>query len=140
MACGKRGSQCPLRCPRSVYPIPPTHPSPPFPLWSYSWQAIPKNDFARVLSRAALLSHLSPVLLRMVSAWTSRSADPESRRLAATYTPQIANLLLLFSQGDSVVKDHMCERHVLGGACSHSCKPEVGEVMSCGDKCAFLLT
>jgi hypothetical protein len=61
----------------------------------------PKNDFCRLFSSSKIMYHLSRLLLNILK----DSADER----ANSYLNKILTILLLFSQADSRVKEHMAE-------------------------------
>ncbi|KDO25868.1 STE/STE11/CDC15 protein kinase [Saprolegnia parasitica CBS 223.65] len=82
----------------------------------FTLQTIPKNDTCRLFVKVGLLRRLILVYNQMIL-----TIVQECKSLAreATYSwnelHQVCDILLLFSQGDVVVKEHMCEMAVLEG-------------------------
>eukprot|EP01083_Nonionella_stella_P082209 226905_1 len=79
----------------------------------------PKNDFCRLFTKFGLL-HPLVVLLR-------NFATDRKWRSAAEYSRKVANLFLIFSEGDSTVKSFMIRQNVLKAllALTASLEPDV---------------
>ncbi len=60
----------------------------------------PKNDFCRLFSKCDLMRRLSDVLLNL-----TRSTDPQQ----SFYLDKVMTILLLFSNADAIVKQHMAQ-------------------------------
>eukprot|EP00743_Colponemidia_sp_Colp-15_P006476 GILK01006971.1.p1 GENE.GILK01006971.1~~GILK01006971.1.p1 ORF type:complete len:1130 (+),score=224.67 GILK01006971.1:94-3483(+) len=69
-------------------------------------QTIPKNDFCRLFGKMGLLE-------RLMIALHNVNSDRDPRALQ--YLDRVANIFVLFSQGDHVVKTHFADEEVLGG-------------------------
>lgn len=87
----------------------------------FSLQTIPKNDICRLFVKAGLLRKFVVVfndIVRVVSAQDeAEEEDKEPSRQTWTMAELHAtcDIFLLFSQGDAVVKEHMCDSAVLDG-------------------------
>jgi len=64
---------------------------------------IPKNDFCRLFAKLSLLPHLARAFELVLK-------DSSTRSL---YSDKIADIFVIFSKGDIVVKTHFCEQDVL---------------------------
>jgi serine/threonine protein kinase len=64
---------------------------------------IPKNDFCRLFAKLSLLPHLARAFELVLK-------DSSAR---AMYADKIADIFVIFSKGDIVVKTHFCEQDVL---------------------------
>ena len=62
---------------------------------------IPKNDFCRLFAKLSLLPRLACAFELVVK-------DPATKNI---YADKIADIFLIFSKGDTVVKTHFCEDH-----------------------------
>lgn len=62
----------------------------------------PRNDFCRLLAKQGLLDPLSSTLYNTIR-------DPAG----ASYTEKIVEVLLIFSQGDSPVKELLATRQIV---------------------------
>lgn len=90
----------------------------------FSLQTIPKNDICRLFVKAGLLKKFVVVFSEIVvSVSTSDTRGPENDTLGVNKTSQwtmkelhkTCDIFVLFSQGDAVVKEHMCDGAVLEG-------------------------
>ncbi|RLO04289.1 hypothetical protein DYB28_002910 [Aphanomyces astaci] len=75
-----------------------------------SWDAIPKNDTCRLFVKLGVLPKLIAVYNRLVLAIFKQHTMQLVDELH-----KICDIFLLFSQGDVVVKEHMCDLVVLEG-------------------------
>ncbi|RHY97884.1 hypothetical protein DYB35_004826 [Aphanomyces astaci] len=75
-----------------------------------SWDAIPKNDTCRLFVKLGVLPKLIAVYNRLVLAIFKQHSMQLVDELH-----KICDIFLLFSQGDVVVKEHMCDLVVLEG-------------------------
>lgn len=71
---------------------------------------IPKNDFCRLFAKLSLLP-------RLASAFELVVKDPATKNI---YADKIADIFLIFSKGDTVVKTHFCEDHKPSSSSSSS--------------------
>ncbi|KAK1938065.1 MAP3K epsilon protein kinase 1 [Phytophthora citrophthora] len=89
----------------------------------FSIQTIPKNDICRLFVKAGLLKKFVVVfsdIVVSVAANDTRGSDNEEKiKGNAIWTMKelhkICDIFVLFSQGDAVVKEHMCDGAVLEG-------------------------
>ncbi|OQR91169.1 ser/thr kinase [Achlya hypogyna] len=79
----------------------------------FTLQTIPKNDTCRLFVKVGLLRRLILVYNQMVLTIVREGAAPTTYSWEELH--QVCDILLLFSQGDVVVKEHMCEMAVLEG-------------------------
>lgn len=73
---------------------------------------IPKNDFCRLFAKLSLLPRLACAFELVVKDATTKNI----------YADKIADIFLIFSKGDTVVKTHFCEDHKPSGHTSSSSK------------------
>lgn len=73
---------------------------------------IPKNDFCRLFAKLSLLPRLACAFELVVK-------DAATKNI---YADKIADIFLIFSKGDTVVKTHFCEDHKPSGHTSSSSK------------------
>lgn len=79
-------------------------------------QTIPKNDICRLFVKAGLLHKFVMVFNEIVHCVKTK-ADPQlpADKWTRHELHKMCDILLLFSQGDVIVKEHMCDRRVLRG-------------------------
>uniref|UniRef100_A0A7S1KN36 non-specific serine/threonine protein kinase n=1 Tax=Percolomonas cosmopolitus TaxID=63605 RepID=A0A7S1KN36_9EUKA len=70
---------------------------------------LPTNDFCRLFARSRIMDRLTSVLLRLNEDGTNKDSEAEND----IYIGKICTITLLFSQADSVVKQHMVQVSVL---------------------------
>lgn len=98
----------------------------------FNLQTIPKNDICRLFVKAGLLRRFVAVFNEVVSAVavlesdqnpnrslrlpsSSQSSQSQGENWTVEELNNFCDILLLFSQGDGVVKEHMCDGAVLEG-------------------------
>lgn len=64
----------------------------------------PKNDFCRLLAKNQIMVHLSKIMICLIK---------DKEKEAAHYLDSVANILIVFSQADTVVKGYMTQTDVL---------------------------
>ncbi|ETV92602.1 STE/STE11/CDC15 protein kinase [Aphanomyces invadans] len=81
----------------------------------FSIQSIPKNDTCRLFVKLGLLKKLIAVYNQVVLSIVKHQNDMADMQSLLEELHQICDIFLLFSQGDVIVKEHMCDLVVLEG-------------------------
>lgn len=83
----------------------------------FNLQTIPKNDICRLFVKAGLLRKFVVVFNEIVKAVCAQGDEQPSKakRWTMEELHKTCDIFLLFSQGDAVVKEHMCDGTVLDG-------------------------
>ncbi|OQS07161.1 ser/thr kinase [Thraustotheca clavata] len=81
----------------------------------FTLQTIPKNDTCRLFVKVGLLRRLILVYNQMILTIVKEFKAVTSFTYLWDELHKVCDILLLFSQGDVVVKEHMCEMVVLEG-------------------------
>nr|CCA13906.1 ser/thr kinase putative [Albugo laibachii Nc14] len=95
----------------------------------FTLQTIPKNDICRLFVKANLLSKFIAVFDQIVASVHREFTEVGVEAWTMDDLMRTCDILLLFSQGDSIVKEYMCDRNVLNGMLKALVCPNVMECL-----------